>query len=88
MKRIDRESSRGEGMEAFENRHNLAGNSNPADKEYKVKLINLISMFILNPFPWVQDPFSPNKTNHPALTDGRQTAKELKRRKLFTSTQR
>lgn len=51
MKRIDRKESRGEGTEAFENRHDLAGNSNPADKEYKVKLINLISMFILNSFP-------------------------------------
>lgn len=37
MGKRDREDSRGEGNEAFENRHDLAWNSNPVDKEYKVK---------------------------------------------------
>lgn len=53
----------GREQEAFENRHDLAGNSNLAHNEREVRWINLISMFILNPFPWVRDPFSPDKIN-------------------------
>lgn len=53
----------GREQEAFENRHDLAGNSNLAHNEREVRWINLISMFILKPFPWVQDPFSPDKIN-------------------------